>query len=37
MLQFSNYGGKCLVFSTDLLTEGVHFNLMYVPLRAPRL
>ncbi len=28
-----DYGGRCLVFSTDLLTEGVHFNLMYVPLR----
>lgn len=27
------YGDKCLVFSTDLLTEGVHFNLMYVPLK----
>ena len=28
-----DYGGRCLVFSTDLLTEGIHFNLMYVPLR----
>ncbi len=28
-----NYGEKCVVFSTDLLTEGVHFNLMYVPLK----
>ncbi len=28
-----NYGDKCVVFSTDLLTEGVHFNLMYVPLK----
>jgi len=28
-----SYGNKCVVFSTDLLTEGVHFNLMYVPLK----
>lgn len=28
-----NYRDKCVVFSTDLLTEGVHFNLMYVPLK----
>ncbi|MGM0621265.1 MAG: thiamine-phosphate kinase [Bacteroidota bacterium] len=28
-----NYGNKCVVFSTDLLTEGIHFNLMYVPLK----
>jgi thiamine-monophosphate kinase len=28
-----NYGSKSVVFSTDLLTEGVHFNLMYVPLK----
>src|SRR6056297_614522 len=27
------YGEKCVVFSTDLLTEGIHFNLMYVPLK----
>ncbi len=27
------YGEKNLVLSTDLLTEGVHFNLMYVPLK----
>ena len=27
------YRGKCIVVSTDLLTEGVHFNLMYVPLK----
>ncbi len=27
------YGKNCVVFSTDLLTEGVHFNLMYVPLK----
>jgi len=24
---------KCVVLSTDLLTEGIHFNLMYVPLK----
>ncbi len=28
-----DYGNKCVVFSTDLLTEGIHFNLMYVPLK----
>jgi len=28
-----NYGDRCVVFSTDLFTEGVHFNLMYVPLK----
>mgnify|MGYP006294009045 CR=1 FL=1 len=28
-----DYGKNCVVFSTDLLTEGVHFNLMYVPLK----
>jgi thiamine-monophosphate kinase len=28
-----NYGDKCVVFSTDLLTEGIHFNQMYVPLK----
>lgn len=28
-----DYHGKCIVLSTDLLTEGVHFNLMYVPLK----
>src|SRR6056297_902056 len=28
-----NYGSNCVVFSTDLLTEGIHFNLMYVPLK----
>ena len=27
-----DYGNKQIVVSTDLLTEGVHFNLMYVPL-----
>lgn len=28
-----DYRGKQVVVSTDLLTEGVHFNLMYVPLK----
>ena len=28
-----DYGNKQIVVSTDLLTEGVHFNLMYVPLK----
>lgn len=28
-----DYGDKQVVVSTDLLTEGVHFNLMYVPLK----
>jgi len=28
-----DYGDKQIVISTDLLTEGVHFNLMYVPLK----
>lgn len=28
-----NYSNKQVVVSTDLLTEGVHFNLMYVPLK----
>ncbi|MDD4225566.1 MAG: thiamine-phosphate kinase [Mariniphaga sp.] len=28
-----NYAENCVVFSTDLLTEGIHFNLMYVPLK----
>ena len=27
------YGKKQIVVSSDLLTEGVHFNLMYVPLK----
>ncbi len=27
------FGGKQVVVSTDLLTEGIHFNLMYVPLQ----
>lgn len=28
-----DYKGKQVVVSTDLLTEGIHFNLMYVPLK----
>ncbi len=28
-----NYEGNQVVVSTDLLTEGIHFNLMYVPLK----
>ncbi len=28
-----DYKDKQVVVSTDLLTEGVHFNLMYVPLK----
>jgi thiamine-monophosphate kinase len=28
-----DFGGEAIVVTTDLLTEGVHFNLMYVPLR----
>jgi len=28
-----NYADNQVVVSTDLLTEGVHFNLMYVPLK----
>ena len=27
------YGRKLVVVSSDLLTEGIHFNLMYVPLK----
>jgi thiamine-monophosphate kinase len=28
-----NYSDKKIVVTTDLLTEGIHFNLMYVPLK----
>jgi thiamine-monophosphate kinase len=28
-----DYKGNLVVISTDLLTEGIHFNLMYTPLR----
>lgn len=28
-----DYSGKQIVVSSDLLTEGIHFNLMYVPLK----
>ena len=28
-----DYKNKLIVVSTDLLTEGIHFNLMYVPLK----
>ncbi|MBI2968432.1 MAG: thiamine-phosphate kinase [Bacteroidetes bacterium] len=26
-------GSKCLVFTTDMLTEGIHFDLVYFPLK----
>jgi thiamine-monophosphate kinase len=28
-----DYGGKYIVVTTDLLTEGIHFNLVYTPLK----
>src|SRR6056297_2607932 len=28
-----SYGEKCSVVSTDLLMEGIHFDLMYTPLK----
>jgi len=28
-----NFGEETVVVTTDLLTEGIHFNLMYVPLK----
>lgn len=28
-----DYGNQQIVVTTDLLTEGIHFNLMYVPLK----
>ena len=28
-----DYGNKKVIVTTDLLTEGIHFNLMYVPLK----
>lgn len=28
-----HYGDKYLVMTTDLLTEGIHFNLMYCPMK----
>lgn len=27
------YGGKTLVMTTDMLTEGIHFDLVYTPMR----
>ena len=28
-----DYRGEKMVLTTDLLVEGIHFNLMYVPLK----
>ena len=28
-----DFGEKCLVVTTDILTEGIHFNLIYTPLK----
>ncbi|MDR1348953.1 MAG: thiamine-phosphate kinase, partial [Prevotellaceae bacterium] len=28
-----NYGAKCVVASTDILLEGIHFDLTYTPLK----
>lgn len=28
-----NYGGRTMVVTTDLLIEGIHFNLVYTPLK----
>ena len=33
MLAVLDYGDKYLVMTTDLLLEGVHFNLVYAPMR----
>ena len=31
-----DYAGKQQVVTTDLLVEGIHFNLMYVPMKHLR-